>query len=62
MIGSGASDRFNKIAEAYAGLSDPKKGAEYDARGYAGVAGFSTEDLFGGINFDDILGARAAAF
>ncbi len=52
----GASDRFKEIAEAYAILSDPKKRAEYDARGYAGVAGFSTEDLFGGINFEDIFG------
>jgi molecular chaperone DnaJ len=52
----GASDRFKEIAEAYAVLSDPKKRAEYDARGYAGVAGFSAEDLFGGINFEDIFG------
>lgn len=52
----GASDRFKEIAEAYAVLSDPKKRAEYDARGHAGVAGFSPEDLFGGINFEDIFG------
>jgi molecular chaperone DnaJ len=52
----GASDRFKEIAQAYAVLSDPKKRAEYDARGYAGVAGFSPEDLFGGINFEDIFG------
>lgn len=37
-------------------LSDPKKRAEYDARGFAGVEGFSREDLFGGINFEDIFG------
>lgn len=58
----GASDRFKEIAEAYAILSDPKKRAEYDARGYAGVAGFSAEDLFGGINFDDIFGGLGFDF
>lgn len=52
----GAEERFKEIAEAYAILSDPKKRAEYDARGFAGVKGFSQEDLFDGINFDDIFG------
>ena len=51
-----ASERFKRIAEAYAVLSDPRRRAEYDARGYAGVSDFSSEDLFGGINFDDIFG------
>lgn len=37
-------------------LSDPKKRAEYDRHGFAGVAGFSSEDLFSGIDFDDIFG------
>jgi molecular chaperone DnaJ len=58
----GASDRFKEIAEAYAVLSDPKKRAEYDTRGYAGVAGFSPEDLFGGINFEDIFGGLGFDF
>jgi molecular chaperone DnaJ len=51
-----AEGRFKEIAEAYAVLSDPKKRAEYDARGFAGVAGFTPEDLFGGIDFGDIFG------
>lgn len=53
---SEAEAKFKEIAEAYAVLSDPKKRAEYDARGFAGVEGFSAEDLFGGINFGDIFG------
>ena len=53
---AGAEERFKEIAEAYAILSDPKKRAEYDARGFAGVEGFSQEDLFSGINFEDIFG------
>jgi len=36
-------------------LSDPKKRAEYDAGGHAGVAGYSAEDLFGGIDFQDLF-------
>ena len=58
----GASDRFKEIAEAYAVLSDPNKRAEYDARGHAGVAGFSPEDLFGGIDFEDIFGGLGFDF
>jgi molecular chaperone DnaJ len=38
-------------------LSDPKKRADYDHRGFAGVSGFSAEDLFGGIDFGDLFGS-----
>jgi molecular chaperone DnaJ len=58
----GAEDRFKEIAEAYAVLSDPKKRSEYDAGGFAGVAGFTPEDLFGGINFDEIFGGLGFDF
>lgn len=50
-----AEARFKEIAAAYAVLSDPKKRAQYDAGGHAGVAGYSAEDLFGGIDFQDLF-------
>ena len=51
----GAEERFKEIAAAYAVLSDPKKRAEYAAGGHAGVAGYSADDLFGGIDFEDLF-------
>ena len=54
--------KFKEIAEAYAILSDPKKRTDYDSHGFAGVAGFSAEDLFSGINFDDIFGDTGFGF
>lgn len=57
-----AEAKFKEIAEAYAILSDPKKRADYDSHGFAGVAGFSAEDLFSGINFEDIFGDTGFGF
>jgi molecular chaperone DnaJ len=57
-----AEEKFKEIAEAYAVLSDPKKRTDYDARGFAGVAGFSPEDLFSGIDFGDIFGGLGFDF
>jgi molecular chaperone DnaJ len=58
----GAEERFKEVAEAYAVLSDPKKRADYDSRGFAGVAGFSPEDLVGGIDFGDLFGDLGFGF
>lgn len=57
-----AEAHFKEIAEAYAILSDPKKRADYDSRGFAGVADFSAEDLFSGIDFGDIFGDTGFGF
>lgn len=58
----GAEEKFKEIAETYAVLSDPQKRAEYDSRGFAGVASFSPEDRYGGIDFGDLFGALGFDF
>jgi molecular chaperone DnaJ len=57
-----AEDKFKEIAEAYAVLSDPDKRARYDSRGFAGVSGFTHEDLFGNIDFGDIFADAGFGF
>lgn len=57
-----AEEKFKEIAEAYGILSDPKKRAQYDSGGFAGVEGFSAEDLFRNIDFGDIFGDSGFGF
>ena len=60
--GPDAEDKFRELANAYAILHDPKKRQMYDAGGHAGISGFSPEDLYGGIDFEDIFGGLGFGF
>jgi len=57
-----AEEKFKEIAAAYAILSDPKKRAQYDSAGFEGVADFTPEDLFAGIDFGDLFGDMGLGF
>lgn len=50
-----SAEKFKEISEAYAVLSDEEKRNTYDQYGHAGMGGFSQEDIFNNINFEDIF-------
>jgi len=51
-----AEEKFKEISEAYAVLSDANKRKQYDQFGHSGISDrYSQEDLFRGVDFEDLL-------
>jgi molecular chaperone DnaJ len=53
---SDAENKFKEISEAYAILSDDEKRARYDRFGKEAFTGYSQEDMYRNVNFEDIFG------
>lgn len=51
----GSEEKFKEISEAYAVLSDEEKRQRYDKFGHAGMDGFTAEDFYQNVNFEDIF-------
>ncbi|MDY6958588.1 MAG: molecular chaperone DnaJ, partial [Halobacteriota archaeon] len=50
-----SEEMFKEISEAYAVLCNNEKRARYDRFGHSGLNGYSSEDIFGGVDLGDIL-------
>lgn len=51
-----AEEKFKEISEAYAVLADQSKRQQYDQFGHAGIdMRYTQEDIFRGVNFNDIF-------
>jgi molecular chaperone DnaJ len=50
-----AVDKMKELNEAYAVLSDPGKRQLYDTYGHAGLEGYSTDDIFRGVDFSSLF-------